>query len=157
MKEPKDAKNWLAALTRQAGDQLRGETFVAACPLATRGYIHRSAQAGAGSIPTTKLAQNVINGESMPRKMVFGLTTTRLFVFELTNAARAGDVKAIVPLSVIADVTSVKFKSFFVPRLNVDIAFRDSNRLLIEAGWPGVEKAERFVGALRSTIARRDS
>ena len=152
----KDAKDWLAAVARQAGEQLVGETFVAACPLATRGYIRRAASAARGLV-FTKTLWNVINGERLPQTMVFGLTKTQLFVFELvTKTAKAGDVKAIVPLNVITGVASVKFKSLFIPRLNVDISIRNNDSLLLEAGWPNVDKAERFVNALTAAIANRE-
>ncbi|MEO5842205.1 MAG: hypothetical protein ABIQ73_24690 [Acidimicrobiales bacterium] len=152
----KDSKDWLAAVERQAGDQLDGETFVTAYPLATRGYIRRSARAAAGLI-SAKGTRNAINGESLPNTMVFGLTTTRLFVFELvTKTAKAGEIKAIVPLEVITAVTSMKFKSYFVPRLNVDISLYDNDQLLLEAGWPGLDKAERFVDTLTSATANRN-
>jgi hypothetical protein len=153
----KDAKDWLAALARQAAGQLDGEAFVAACPFATRGYIRRGAGAATG-VTFAKTARNAINRESLPKTIVFGLTKTRLFVFELvTKTAKAGDVKAIIPLDVITGVSSVKFKSLLVPRLNVDIAISDNDPLLLEAGWPGVDKAERFVSALTAAIANRES
>ena len=86
------------------------------------------------------------------------MTKTRLFVFELvTKTARVGDVKAIVPLDIITGVASVKFRSLLIPRLNVDISIRDSDPLLLEAGWPVVDDAERFVNALTAAIANRES
>ena len=152
----KDSKDWLAAVARQAGEHLDGETFVAACPLAARGYIRRGAGAMTG-FTASKTTRNAIYGESLPNTMVFGLTTTRLFVFELvTKTAKAGDVKAIVPLDAITGVSSAKFKSLLVPRLNVDISFHDNDPLLLEAGWPGVADGERFVEALASAIATRN-
>jgi len=153
----KDAKDMLGAVARQAGEQLDGETFVAACPLPTRGYIRRSAGAATG-ITFAKTARNAIDGEILPNTLVFGLTKTRLFVFELvTKTARVGDVKAIVPLDIITGVASVKFRSLLIPRLNVDISIRDSDPLLLEAGWPVVDDAERFVSALTAAIANRES
>jgi hypothetical protein len=152
----KDSKDWLAAVARQAGERLAGETFVAACPLASRGFIRRAAGAMTG-FTAAKTAGNAINGESLPNTMVFGLTTTRLFVFELvTKTARAGDIKAIVPLDVITGVSATKFKSLLVPRLNVDISLNNNDQLLLEAGWPGVKDGERFVEALASAIASRE-
>ena len=57
----KDSKDWLAAVARQAGEQLAGETFVAACPLASRGFIRRAAGATTG-FTAAKTTPNAING-----------------------------------------------------------------------------------------------
>jgi hypothetical protein len=152
-------KDWVAILTASAPDQLDGEAFVAAVPLAARGSIRRSAVATAGLWYLVKPnASNAVDGGALPKNLVFGLTPTRVFVFELlTKTASAGDVQVIIPVDAVSNVTAQRTKTFMVKTLNVDITLTDNTQLSLEAGWPAVAAGEQFVDALASAIAQRDS
>jgi hypothetical protein len=152
-------KDWVTLLTAAAGDDLRGETIEVACPLASRGFIRKGARQISGAINNVVVSGsdptvNEIDGEPLPSTMVFGLTSTRLLVFELlTKTASAGAMKAAVPLSTIASVSAEKVKVFMVKSLAVDITLHDGTQLALEAGWPALKEGQRFVDALSQSCA----
>jgi hypothetical protein len=152
-------KDWLAILTASADDHLDGEEFVVAVPLAARGTIRRSAVASAGLwYLTPKRTNNAVDGETLPKNLVFGLTPTRLFVFELvTKTASLGDVQVVLPLDAVTVVMGKRTKTFMVKTFNIDITLTDDSRLELEAGWPAVTAGEEFVDALAAAIAQREA
>ena len=152
-------KDWIKLLTESSGDRLAGEAFVAACPLAGRGFI-RSEGVNISNAISISVGRSVppaaqeVGGERLPATMVFGLTETRLLVFELvTKTARPGELVAVLPLKTIEGVSATESRAFFVKQLNVDIALRDGNHMALEAGWPALAAGRRFVEALARAVA----
>ena len=152
-------KDWIAILTASAQDDLDGEEFVVAVPLAARGTIRRSAVASAGLwYLTPRTTNNAVDGEALPKNLIFGLTPTRLFVFELvTKTASLGDVQVILPLAAVTGATGQRTRTFMVKTYNIDITLTDDSQLALEAGWPAVTAGEEFVDTLAAAIAQRDA
>src|SRR5436305_11381084 len=113
-------RDTLESLSTLAGEQLGGEQFVVAAPFASKGWIKLEGRKRAAYInktlmfiPRADAASNAVADETLPNNLILALAATRLFVFELsTKFARASELKAIMALSAITDVTTRQYKQF---------------------------------------------
>lgn len=146
-------------LTKAAGDQLAGETFVAAVKCVAEGHIRKKSLGaglfgvvGALAASSGEKDGHVIAGEQLSKELALGVTATRLFVLPVSKMSgkAAATASAIIPLGEIAGVEARPGKTFGIKQLDLTISFVDGGRLCVEIPRVNFAAGERFAQALKA-------